>query len=273
MKAGFCWINGELHTMADASLQLNDLSIQRGYGIFDFFKVVGGEPVFLEAHLNRLQSSAEKMRLAAGYSRKTLVEQITVLLAKNQMPQSGIRITITGGYSHDGYALATPNCIITQHPLQLSRVLPPGIRLVTYPFQRQLPEVKTIDYLMAIWLQPFIKENNADDVLYESGHIVTECPRANFFIVNDSGEIQTTRHQVLAGVTRNKILALAAKGFKIAEKDIWPDDIYSAKEAFITSTSRHVTPVLSVNGRTIANGQPGEITNLLSEALLQEVFR
>ena len=83
-----------------------------------------------------------------------------------------------------------------------------GIELVTWPHQRQLPAVKSIDYVMAIWLQPWMKKNGADDVLYHNNGTVTECPRANFFLVMEDGRLVTPAENILEGVTRKKLLDL-----------------------------------------------------------------
>ena len=103
----FAFVNGELLPVSGASLLINDLSIQRGYGIFDFFKTLGGRPVFLDTHLDRFYHSAGRMRLDVGRSREQLKDMIAALQSRNGIPDSGIRLTLTGGYSADGFAPAT----------------------------------------------------------------------------------------------------------------------------------------------------------------------
>ena len=78
MKEVFVFVNGDLVPASKASLLISDLSIQRGFGIFDFFKTLGGRPVFLDAHLDRFFHSAARMRLEIGKSREELKELITV---------------------------------------------------------------------------------------------------------------------------------------------------------------------------------------------------
>lgn len=265
-------VNGRLIPTPEATLQVNDLALQRGYGIFDFFKTVNGHPVFISDHLNRFLNSAKEMRLDNGLFMQELEQQIHTLQTSNQLPESGIRLTLTGGYARDGYSVATPNLILTQIPLTLPRDLPPSIQLMTHEFQRQLPAVKSIDYLMAIWLQPLVKQQAMDDVLYISAGVVRECPRANFFIINNKGELQTTKEKLLWGITRKKVLELAAKILPVAEKDISLADLADAREAFITSTTKHITPVKAIDGQLVGSGEPGELTQLLSERLLHQVF-
>lgn len=270
--ATYAIINGQILPTASAKLRVGDMAIQRGYGVFDFFKIVNGQPVFLEDHLGRFFQSARQMRLEEGLSKEELTAQILALIQANQMNEAGIRITLTGGYAEDGYSIHQPNLIITQSPLTLRRDLAPGIRLISHPFQRQLPEIKTIDYLMAIWLQPYLKAQGADEVLYRNGETILECPRANFCIINAAGELQTTQTNVLAGITRNKVLQLARNSLPVAQQAIQLADLYAAREAFITSTTKQITPVLSVDGQLIGTGDPGPVTRMLSAKLLQLVF-
>jgi D-alanine transaminase/branched-chain amino acid aminotransferase len=255
-------INDDFVLKNEASILISDLSIQRGYGIFDYFRTINNQPVFLEDHLERLFYSASEMNLDAGLDRNELKVLIQQLIDKNNIPDSGIRITLTGGYSEDGYSLAKPNLIITQTAFTFNKDnFNKGIKLVTYEHQRQLPWIKTIDYLMAIRLQTFLKENNADDVLYHYQNKITECPRCNFFIVTEKNEVLTSAGNILKGITRKKILDFSE--LHVKETNISLKDIKSAKEAFISSTTKNVLPVLEINGKMIGDGQPGKITTLI----------
>jgi len=267
MNELFVFVNEELLPVSQASLLVSDLSIQRGYGIFDFFKTLSGRPVFLEAHLDRFFNSAARMRLEIGKTREELCAMIAALMDRNGLPDSGIRMTLTGGYSVDGFMPARPNLVITQQPLASLPVpeLTRSIRLVSYEHRRQLPDVKTIDYLMAVWLQPYLKEHGGEDILYHSDGIITECPRSNFFLVTAGGVLVTPGRNVLRGITRGKVLDLARERFAVEERDIAPGEIRTAKEAFITSTGRHILPVSQVD--KVVMGGPGPVSRWLSEAL------
>lgn len=267
-------INNEILPAEKAFLRVNDLAIQRGYGIFDFFKTLNNKPVFLEDHLDRFYQSASILQLPVSHSREALKDLLQQLMAHNNIPDAGIRITLTGGYSADGYSLNTPNLIITQQPLPDNRALQTtGIHLATYPHQRQLPAAKSIDYLMAVWLQPFVKQQQAQDVLYHQNNAVTECPRANFFIVTANDTIITPGHHILKGVIRKQVLALAAARFAVKEKEVTLQDIYQAKEAFITSTTKNILSVVKVDGQAIGAGAPGPVTTLLANDLQQLIER
>ena len=264
------FINDEFVPAAEAALLVTDLSIQRGYGIFDYFMTLGGRPIFLDPHLDRFFYSAAQLRLPVDKTREQLTAIIAELQQRNAIPDSGIRMTLTGGYSADGYTLSQPNLIITQKPLDTSGIAScePPIRLVTYPHRRQMPETKTIDYLMAIWLQPYIRQHGAGDVLYQLDGIVSECPRSNFFIVTADDTIVTPGRNILRGITRMKILEVAAARFRTAERDVTLEDIRMAKEAFIASTTNHIVPVSHVDGHPIGQraGAAGGSSDIPSEA-------
>jgi branched-chain amino acid aminotransferase len=276
----YTFLNDSFLHAADAALSVNDLAIQRGYGIFDFLKTVDSKPIFLDDHLDRFFHSAARMRLPVGKTREELKAILAELQRLNSFPDSGIRITLTGGISTDSISLGRPNLVITQHPMA-----PPGkdcvppVRLISYPHQRQLPDIKTIDYLMAIHLQPLIRERGAFDVLYHNNGVITECPRCNFFLVTADDTLVTPVRNMLKGITRMKVLEVAAarlavdKGMILAveERDVLLAEIPAAKEAYITSTSRHIIPVSHIDDIPVGDVTPGPIANSLNLALYNMV--
>jgi D-alanine transaminase/branched-chain amino acid aminotransferase len=120
---------------------------------------------------------------------------------------------------------------------------------------------------MAIWLQPYVRERNADEVLYQRDGLVSECPRSNFFIVTRDGELATPAENILKGVIRGKVLQLARESYAVIQRPVTLDDIRDAREAFITSTTKHIIPVVQVDGRAVGDGGPGGITRQLRQAL------
>jgi D-alanine transaminase/branched-chain amino acid aminotransferase len=265
MKELFVFVNDGLVPASQASLLVSDLAIQRGYGIFDFLKALDHTLVFPDEHLDRFFHSAHQLRLPLSGTKEDIRERIDVLMEKNNITDSGIKLILTGGYSQDGYSLSQPNLVIIQSPLQ-----PPafdafekGIQLVTYPHVRQMPEVKSIDYLMAVWLQPYIREQGADDVLYHLEGVISECPRSNFFIVTEEDTVVTPSENILKGVIRGKVLQLAGRAFKVEERPVSLDELRNAREAFITSTTKHILPVTAIDGRIIGDGRPGRVSRQL----------
>lgn len=276
MNDKFVLVNETLLPAAKASIFINDLAIQRGYGIFDFFKLIDGKPVFLDDHLARFYNSAAQMRLNVEQTPEELKNLIFSLIEKNKLdaPYTGVRMTLTGGYSEDGFSISKPNLIIAQQAYNSTKeAASTGTSLVSYSHQRQFAHVKTIDYLMAIWLKPYIAENLADDVLYHQNGIVSECPRSNLFIVSSEGTLLTPGSNMLKGIIRKQVLGLAGTHYRAEERDISLQDVYNAKEVFITSSTKNIQPVVKVDGRLISNGHPGEITKSLQAELSQMIFQ
>lgn len=260
------WVNDSLIPADEAMLNITDLAVQRGYGIFDFFKTIDGKPVFLEDHLDRFFRSAVLMRLHVGKSGEEIRKKIMQLIEKNDLSDSGVKIILTGGFSPDGFNIADPNLIITQQGFQIPRTMHEhGVSIITHEYQRQFSDAKTLDYLQAIWLQPVLKEKKADDVLYHSNGLLRECPRANFFIVTKDKKVLTPESHMLKGVSRKQVLEISAGMFDTEARDITLDELRNASEAFITSTTKNILPVVQVDGRILGNGKPGIVTRSLAE--------
>lgn len=270
MNKNYVFINNDFVLKQEASLLISDLAFQRGYAIFDFFKTINDKPIFLDEHLDRFYFSASEMYLKPPLKRGQLKKVLSELMKKNDIATSGIRITLTGGFSENGYSIATPNMFITQTPFTYNKKeFENGISLATFEHQRQLPHIKTTDYLFAIYLQRFLNEKKAEEVLYHNQSEITECPRANFFIVTQNNEVITPSKNVLKGITRKKVLEFFPLNIK--EGTITLKDVANAKEAFITSTTKYVLPVTQIDGVAVGDGTPGEITKKIS-GLLRTLF-
>jgi len=262
----FVWVNDAFIPADEAQVNISDLSIQRGYGIFDFFKTIDGQPVFLEDHLDRFFRSAVLMRLDIKMSRDEVKSRVSQLIEKNNLSDSGIKIILTGGFSPDGFNIAAPNLIITQQSFQIPRTMHEhGVNVITHEYQRQFANAKTLDYLQAIWLQPVLKEKKADDVLYHSSGLLRECPRANFFIVTKDDQVLTPESDMLKGVSRKQVLEISAGMYHTEARDVTLDELRNAKEAFITSTTKNILPVVQVDGKILGDGKPGTVTRALAE--------
>jgi branched-chain amino acid aminotransferase len=250
MNETYCYTNQQILKTSDGSLPISDLGIQRGYGIFDFFRVHHKRAVFLEDHLDRLFHSAKVMRLDECVTRDQLLAIIQELVTLNDMEHSGMRIMITGGDADDGYTIQKPRLSIIQNNLKPPPILLPesGVHLATYPYQRQLPDVKTIDYLMAIWLQPWMKEKKANDILYHHDQNITECPRSNIFIITQDFKLVTPAYGMLSGITRKNIIRACHKlHIVVEERNIHLNELKEARGSFICSTTKRMMPVVKID--------------------------
>lgn len=271
MKNLYCFANNQIELLENAGVPVGDLMVQRGYGIFDFLRVQDNKPLFIDAHLDRFFNSAAIMRLNIKESRQEVIELVNQLIQKNDIPSSGIRLLIGGGDAPDGYTITAPRLIIIQQPLAVPAdfLAEKGIHLVSYNYTRQLAEVKTIDYLMAIWLQPWMKSLGGDDILYHQGGIITECPRSNIFMVTADNVLVTPNTGMLKGITRNNILALAAENhIPFEERPINLSEFASAKEAFITSSTKRMTLVRQIDSNLLDTSNKSSLSRILFDFLL-----
>lgn len=266
----YAFIHNEIVPLEKAFFHVSDLSIQRGYGVFDFLKIADGHAFFLDHYLDRFYHSAAVMRLTVPLERDELKTIIYRLIGKNDLKESGMKMILTGGYSPDGYQPAEPNLVITHHKLSLppEELLREGVKIITHEYVRDIPGVKTINYTMGIWLIEKLKEANAVDVLYHRDEVVSEFPRSNFFIVKHDNTVVTPAENVLPGITRKNILRIAAGQYKAEEGTITLQDVYQAKEAFLTSTTKRIVPVVKVNDNVIGDGRPGEVSMALRQGII-----
>lgn len=266
------FINGDWIEAEKATVHVSDLAVQRGYGVFDFFRTVDNTPLFIDHHLDRLQHSASVLQLQLPFTKEELKKIIAELINKNQPGSSGIRITVTGGNAIDTYTPTTPNVIITQQPLTMDDGFDAskGLHLITEEYVRELPTAKSINYLMGVYLQQKVRDAGADDVLYVKNGFISELPRSNVFIVSKDDELITPDSNVLYGITRKHILQLSSTVVTTKEQPVHLDDVMQAKEVFVSSTTKRLLPVFSVNGKQIADGKAGAATTLLYH-LFQEL--
>ncbi|MCB0518036.1 MAG: aminotransferase class IV [Lewinellaceae bacterium] len=268
-------INGELVPKEEATLGVTDLAIQRGYGLFDYFLVKKGQPLFFEDYLDRLERSSALMRLQLPFSREEIKHQIMQLIRANGMQEAGMKLILTGGYSPDGYAPAQPNLIILQSPLPVypKTKYEEGVKLMLFEYHRTLPSAKSINYLIGVNLLPEMQAAGAEDILFHANGNIYETTRANFFIVKNDNTIVTAGSGVLMGITRLKTVELAKRHFNIEEREVKLTELETAKEAFLTSSTKGIMPVVRVDDLVVGDGKPGAVTKRLAGLLEEEVER
>jgi branched-chain amino acid aminotransferase len=260
-----CYLNNRFIPYQDARLHISDIGLQRGFGIFDYFIEMNGRIPFLEDYLDRFYTSAKLLNLEVPLGREMMKEKIGYLLNQNKFGTSGIKLLLTGGYSEDLYSPSTPNFMILNLPVfHQPGEFGEGIKLILLDYQRHIPEVKTTYYLPSIALFPKLKESGAVEVLYHYNHLISETTRANFFLVRN-GVLITPGTGVLKGITRKHVLEVSKRLMPIEERVVRLEEVWESDEAFITGTSKHVAPVVEVEGKKIGNGNPGNFTRAISE--------
>lgn len=263
MGQSIFYVNGELLPADRASLPLNDLGIVRGYGVFDYWRTYNRIHFHMEDHLRRLQHSAEQIDLPLPCELADLAARVDMTHAANDYENAGVRVVVTGGPSSD---FMTPqgqsSLVIMVTPLGAydAQVYTRGVKTTTNEMVRERPTVKSLNYIGAIMAVEQAKKEGAVEAIYRTpdGYL-TEGTRANFFIIKGN-QLITPNVDVLAGITRAVVLKLAARTFDVVQRPIHMAELTEADEAFITSSTKELLPVVQVDEIVIGDGAPGEGT-------------
>ncbi|MFW5899364.1 MAG: aminotransferase class IV [Jiangellaceae bacterium] len=245
-----------------AGLPLTDLAIRRGYGAFDFLRVERGVPLFIGDHLARFERSAELLGLTPRPSPDELRRHLAELIDANGGGSFGLQLFLTGGDPDDGFAPGTPRTLtlVVDLPAYPATLYRDGAAVLPFRFERDLPEAKTTAYFTAVRLATAMREAGATDVLYHDGGRVLETTRCNIFVAREDGTLVTPGRDVLPGVSRGRLRRALEGALEIELGDVALADLEAAPEAFMTSTTKGIMPVVRVGGRTIGDGRPGPRT-------------
>jgi len=258
------FFNGEFLPQEAIKFSVNDVGILRGYGLFDFFRVIEQVPVFLEDHLDRFERTAQIMGMDIPYSREKLESVIQELVTINGFDLGYIKMIMTGGESPDGFSPGKPNLAILNNPLESppEHKFTDGISLMTYDYTRDFPQAKSTHYAMAVRLQKYWAPAGHMDVLYHAGGLVSEVSRSTvFFFKGDT--LMTNEHNILLGITRKQVLNLAKAHYEVEVRDFTREELKEADEMFMTGTNKQVMPVVMLDDQVIANGKVGPNSQVL----------
>lgn len=276
------WINGRLVPRAEATVSVFDSGFVLGDGVWEGLRVVGGQPVFLDAHLDRLFEGAKAIALDIGLDRRGLERAIRETLAANAMHDGvHLRLMVTRGVKRTPYQDPRVTIgpatvvIIPEHKTPKPETLSTGLKLFTVHVRRGFPDVQdpklnSHSKLNCITACIQATAAGADEALMLDPHgFVATCNSTHFFIVR-KGEVWTsTGDYCLGGITRANVLQVCREaGIPAREKNFSLTEVYSAEEAFCTGTFAGVVPVREIDGRTIGDGRPGPMV-----ARLQGLYR
>jgi len=261
-------VNGEVVPAHEARLHVSDLCLLRGYGLFDFFLVKRGLPLFVEDHLSRFFHSAERLGIAPPLTREGLAAEIGRLIALNAISEGAIKLLLTGGYAEDGFSPGAPNLVLLAQSYKVPspEQYQAGVNLLPFRYTRDLPDVKTVNYAQVLALQPALKAAGAADVLWHDGEVISESSRSNVFVLT-GGVLRTPARNILAGVTRKQVLALAREFTSVEESDVSLASLAEAREVFMTSSTKRVLAVTRLDGKPVGDGRPGALTLELAKRL------
>jgi branched-chain amino acid aminotransferase len=260
------YIDGEFVPAEKAVIPVDDLAILRGIGVFDLLRTYNGEPYFLDAHIDRLEGSAQKIGLALPWSHEQIAKVVEATLAKNDIPEANIRIVVTGGSSIDFMTPSgSPRLLVLVSPIPRlpDHWYTKGVKIISWEVERPIPGAKSIDYISAsLALKKAATENAVEAMYIDRNGLALECTTSNIFAFIGN-TLVTPGRGILSGVTRKVVLELAEQLFPIDIRDISRTELMAADEIFITGTSKGLVPVVQVDDGVIADGRPGQRTREL----------
>ncbi|MGA0560504.1 aminotransferase class IV [Larkinella sp. VNQ87] len=258
------YFNGSILPVEQIAFGVTDLGLLRGFGLFDYFRTYNGRPFQWDWYWERFANSAAKMHLPVPINKEEAYRVVMELVTKSRQPDIAVRFVMTGGYSPDSISVVNPNLLIMAeeiHPTPPSQY-EEGIKVILDEYVREMAEVKSTDYKRVILLAQAIRSARASDVLYQKKGEISELSRSNFFIFKGDRLITPNRH-ILHGITRRTVMHLAQNDFTVEEGRVMLSDLYDADEAFTTSSTKKVLPIVQVGDLTIGDGKPGKRTQFL----------
>ncbi len=261
--------NGMLVPPAQASVAITNPAIYGAYGVYESMQVHGGAIFAVKDHLRRLERSAQLLDLPLPADLPTIETWCRKIITANGAPECTLRLTIIGPEEGD----ASTAYVWPQAPTVFPRsYYAEGAPVVTFEGKRFMPEAKSLNTLVSFMARRSARAQGAHEgLLYHDG-CLTEGSTSNLFAVHDGVLITPPGYQVLAGVTRDLVLGLAERaGMQTAETPLALTALPQWRECFITSTSRHVMPVTTIDRQPVGDGRVGPVTRRLMK-LFEERF-
>ncbi len=276
MENQICYFNGSLIPIEDIKLSITDRGFLYGDGIFETIRIYNKIPFCFEQHLHRLKVGAKHLALPLPDS-KTITQTVHSLIKSNSISNGTLRITVTGG--------DTDQTLWPRSPLVKSTILitakktipykekhyEQGYKAITISFPRNelspLAGIKSLNYLENILGRREATEANCQEGLFlNTKGELTEGTISNLFIY-DGNTLLTppVNSGILPGITRNTVIDLVKTNLRLpmVEKNLYPEDLFNCKEAFLTASIMEIMPLVEIDGKIIGNGSPGEITLIL----------
>jgi D-alanine transaminase len=278
------WLNGVYLTAEEAKVSPFDRGFLFADGVYEVTAVYNGQPVDMERHLDRLERSLAEISFAKLPDRKELAEMHRRLIAENGLKEGYIYLQVTRG-AYGGRDFPAPEagatrltCFAFAEPKALidTAQAKGGIRVISVPDIRWgRRDIKSVQLLAPVLAKTQAKRLGNDDAwLVGPDGLVTEGASSNAWIVTKSGEIVTRAlsSAILAGITRHALFdALAQQGRKIVERSFTLEEAKAAAEAFTTSATALVAPVVEIDGAKIGSSAPGPVTRTIQRLYYQAI--
>ncbi len=268
------YVNGQYVPESEAKVSIFDRAYLFADAVYEVTAVLDSRLVDFEAHLRRLRRSLGEIRLTVNLSDDDLLNMHRKLLSSNKLVEGMIYMQISRGAAERSFSFpADPKPVCVAFTQEKSMINDPqaetGISVVCIEDIRwKRCDIKTVSLLAASLCKNEAMQAGADDAWMTSEGKITEGTSNNAFIVTKEGEIITRSlgHDILPGITRNSVLELATlENLRITERPFSIDEAHQASEAFITSASAFVMPVVSIDGHQLGDGAPGPLSRRLRE--------
>ena len=267
-----CYVNGSYEEKSSATISIQDRGFNFSDGVYEVMSFFGNQVINFDKHVKRLAKSLNGLRIQKPLTNyKSLQLIIKKLIKLNKLDKGFVYLQITRGSSSRNHLFpesSKPNIVIFTFTAKLDKkLILSGVKVrLTEDLRWKRCDIKSISLLPNV----LEKQNAFEEGMYESWqkrkNLITEGSTSNAFIVNRNGFIQThpANNFILGGVTRDTLIEIAKKNkIKVIEKAFSSSDLFSSKEAFLTSTTAKILPVVKINEKTIGNGKPGQMTQVL----------
>jgi branched-chain amino acid aminotransferase len=280
---GAVYVNGRIARAEDAVVPVYDHGFLYGEGVYETLRTYNRVPFLYDRHARRLRASAGYIGLTVPFSDDELSTWISdTMAAAGPFQEAYIRVLLTRGVgelSYDLQSTPVPSLIVIVKPLEEvpARVLTDGIKVALVPILRNHPGsvnpiIKSNNLLNnALAMQEANRRGADEGLMCNYRGELSECSQANFFIVRDGAALTPTNDAgLLKGLTRDFLFEVGQDaGVDVRYETLVPADLETAEEAFITSTTRELSPVTQIDNRPIGTGKPGAVTRKLLDAYRQ----
>lgn len=279
-------VDGRITGEAQATISVFDHGFLYGEGVYEVFRTYRGRPFLFEPHMVRLRESAEMIALSVPWTDDDILARIAATVdaaglsaaadSADGTQDAYIRLLLTRGVGdlvYDPAACPSPTTVIIVKPHldPPAQVYEEGVTVALVPTVRNHPQslnprIKSNNLMNnALAMQHAYKRHAFEALMRNHRGELCECSQSNFFVVS-SGVVRTAPLDagLLAGVTRAFVLDLARTlKHRTREEALFEEDLASADEAFLTSSTREIVPVVAVDALKIGTGRPGPITREL----------
>jgi len=275
------YVNGRYVSHQRASVHIEDRGYQFADGVYEVIAVINGQPMDEKPHLDRLDNSLRELQMKSAMARPPLRVVLREVIRRNRIRDGILYLQMTRGVARREHSFPTMQAttlVVTIRPATLPppEALRAGVNVVTLPDIRwKRCDIKTIALLPNVLAKQHARETGAFEAwLVDEGGFITEGSATNAWIVTKKGVLITrhTNQSILSGVTREGILrAAAAEGIELEERSFHLKEAKGAAEAFLTSTTSFLLPVLKIDDTVIGGGKPGKITSQLFQRYVKKL--